>query len=310
MNKIVRIIISVILAAWLVASLALTAAWSNNRRCAGIAIEVNDTARFVTAQEIARDLSTLGFTGRGRLLKDINTDSIERFLLSNDKIESVDVVKLTSDSILISITPMVPVARIFDNLADESYYINRTGKHIKADARYHINLPIVVGNFPDTTFTPLHLLPLIDYISADSLWNNFVTMIKVDSPTDIYIVPSIRGHVINLGEPADFDSKFSRLTTFYRKVMPIKGWQYYDTLSLKWGGQIVATRRQKPHAPAERKGADEDENIDLSTMLVGSDIAPGQTRQGAKANGEKDIPAVKNRPKPKPAESTPEKKQN
>lgn len=295
MNKVLRILLSVALAAWVVASLVLTARWSGSRRCAGIAIEVNDTAarRFVTAPEIARDLATLGFTGRGRLLDDINTDSIERFLSYNDKIESVSVVRLTNDSILIKVDPMVPVARIFDRIEGESYYINRMGKHIKADARYHINVPVIEGAFPDSTFMPIHLVPLVDYITADSVWNHFVTMIKVDSPTDIIIVPSIKGHVINIGEPNNFDSKFNRLTTIYRKVMPVKGWEYYDTLSLKWNGQVVATRRVKPVAPALRVGDEDIEDVDVSTMLVAGNIAPGQTKVGVKANGENDIPAVK-----------------
>ncbi|MCH5245170.1 MAG: hypothetical protein J1E84_01805 [Muribaculaceae bacterium] len=295
MTKVLRIILSILLAGWLVASLVLTARWSDNRRCAGIAIEVNDTAerRFVTAPEIARDLSTLGFTGRGRLLNDIDTDSIERFLASNDKIERVTVVRLTNDSILIKVDPMIPVARVFDRLEGASYYVNRSGKHIKADARYHINVPVIEGAFPDTTFTPIHLLPLIDYISADSVWNHLVTMIKVDSPTDIILIPAIKGHVINLGEPRDFDSKFSRLTTIYRKIMPVKGWQYYDTLSLKWNGQVVATRRVKPAAASPRVGDDDLEEVDVSTMLVADNIAPGQTKVGAKAHGENDIPAVK-----------------
>lgn len=31
----------------------------------------------------------------------------------------------------------------------------------------------------------------------------------------------------------------------YRKVMPYKGWEAYDTISLKFEGQVVATRRDK-----------------------------------------------------------------
>lgn len=27
--------------------------------------------------------------------------------------------------------------------------------------------------------------------------------------------------------------------------MPVKGWNYYDTVSVKWNGRVVATRRTK-----------------------------------------------------------------
>ncbi len=298
MPKIVRIILSIALMGWLVASLVLTKTWADSRRCAGIGIEVNDSAsrRFVTAKEIARDLSELGYAGRGRLMSSINTDSIERFLASNDKIERVSVIRLTNDSIIIRVDPMVPVARIFDTGTETSYYINRSGKHIKAEARYHINVPVITGAFPDSSFTPVSLVPLVDFITADSVWNHFVTMIKVDSPGDVILVPSIKGHVINLGEPTDFADKFSRLTTVYRKVLPVKGWQYYDTLSVKWKGQLVATRRDKRMAKETRAGDDDTEDVDMSTMLVADNVAPGQTRPGAKANGEKNIPGYRNTP--------------
>ena len=39
----------------------------------------------------------------------------------------------------------------------------------------------------------------------------------------------------------------------YHKVMPYKGWDEYDTISVRFRGQIVATRRDKTllnHGPA------------------------------------------------------------
>lgn len=306
MHKALRIILSITLMAWLAVSLWLTSTWASQRRCAGIGIEVNDSAsrRFVTAREIARDLNELGYVGRGRLMSSINTDSIERFLAASDKVERVSVIRLTNDSIIIKVDPMIPVARVFDTMNDESYYINREGKHIKADARYHINVPVITGIFPDSTFTPVDLVPLVDFITSDTVWNHFITMIKVDSPDDIILIPSIKGHVINIGEPRQLANKFDRLTTAYRKVLPVKGWNYYDTLSVKWSGQLVATRRVKPVSQPTHQGDDENEDIDMSTMLVGDNIAPGQTRPGVKAHGERDIPGVKRAATTTPRDTT------
>ena len=53
------------------------------------------------------------------------------------------------------------------------------------------------------------------------------------------------GHVINIGRPEAFDNKFAKLKEFYTKVMPDKGWMYYDTISVKYNHQVVATRRVK-----------------------------------------------------------------
>lgn len=203
----------------------------------------------------------------------------------------MEVVRLTDGTIRIKATPIIPVARIFD--AGESYYINRAGKRVSADARYHKDVPIIEGHFEyaDTAFTPASLLPLLSYISNDSVWNAYVSMIKVKSPNDIILVPVIREHVINIGTPDNFDDKFARLKKFYTEVLPLQGWEKYDTLTLKWNGQLVASKRRRAPQRVETVRYDDDEAVDTGTMLAGDDVAPGQTVPGVKAHSEKPIPA-------------------
>lgn len=72
-----------------------------------------------------------------------------------------------------------------------------------------------------------------------------MTYIKAENPRNIILIPLIHGHVINIGDMNNLDNKFYRLTRAYKEVLPVKGWDYYDTLSVKWRGQLVATRRAK-----------------------------------------------------------------
>ena len=72
-----------------------------------------------------------------------------------------------------------------------------------------------------------------------------------DRNHDIILVPVIRGHVVNFGDTSMVDDKFLRLRTFYRKVLPTVGWQHYDTIAVKWRGQVVATRRHKRPEPVQ-----------------------------------------------------------
>ncbi len=267
MWKFFRAIASIVLMAYLIVALAFTTQLSSERLCSGMLIHVNDSTRlrFVTARELAHELGDLPSRARGMKLSDIPLDSIERVLRGIDKIEHATVVALTDNYVLVTVDPMQPVARVFDG--PHSYYINKDGKRISATARYHVDVPVIQGHFNDSTFPPRAVLPLVEYITHDSLWNSLVSMIKVDSPHDVLLFPVIRGQVINLGAPTDFDSKFSRLRRMYTEVLPIKGWNYYDTISVKWGGQIVATRRQKTlPQPFVRTDADEEAD-DIDSML-------------------------------------------
>lgn len=286
--------LSCLLIAYLVAAAFVTSGMAEQRMCTGVTITVHDTAelKFVTARELANELGDFPSTARSRRLSSIDMDSMERMLQMIDKIETVSVNALSNGKIHIDVNPMRPVARIFDDTGS-SYYINRTGKRIVADARYHLDVPVVQGTFNDEQFPATEILPLVDYISADSAWSHAISMIKVDSPRDVILVPVIRGHVINIGEPRDFADKLARIQTMYSKVLNVKGWEYYDTLSVKWRGQVVATRRNKSLPEPIYDDHEEEEEVELNSMLAADGVAPGQVLPGKKAHNDQQIPVAK-----------------
>lgn len=293
MHPYLKILFSLMLTAYLVIALTMTAHEKDDRMCRGVDIVVTDDgseSRFVTSSELAKEIDDLPSHAHDTPLTSINTQELRRRLLALDKIEDAEVVRLTDGSIRITAQPIIPAARIFDG--GESYYINRAGKRVSADARYHKDVPVIQGHFDpaDSVFTPQSLLPLINHIASDSTWNGYVSMIKVKSPSDIILVPIIREHVINIGSPTHLDDKFERLQRFYSEVLPKQGWEKYDTLSLKWKGQLVATKRKRNSAPVQLMKYDDDETVDTGTMLAGDDVAPGQTVPGMEAHSEKPIP--------------------
>ncbi|MDE6484798.1 MAG: hypothetical protein K2L14_05345 [Duncaniella sp.] len=293
LKRYVPIVLSVILAAYLVVTIFVTAHAGDDVRCTGMTVTVDDNSPhpFVTAGELMRELDSLPALASGMYLREINPQAVKRTLMAIDKIEDVSVETFTDGKIEIKVTPIIPVARVFDG--DRSYYINRSGKRVTATARYHKDVPVIAGHFPetDTVFTPESLLPLIDFIAADSVWSRYVTMIEANSAGDIVLVPAIRDHVVLLGSADNLKDKFHRLRRFYTEVLSRRGYETYDTISLKWRGQIVATRRKKNLDPVRTFGQDDDEAVDTTVMLTAENVAPGRTLPGQKAHSEKPIPA-------------------
>lgn len=292
MKTILRCIVSIALIAYLIMAVTWSRMQASTAVCSGVEIVVNDSirSRFVTGKEIAKEIGDLPGYADSMLLSEINVDSIERILSRIDKIEDVNCVVTTTGKIRISVNPLQPVARVFD--ADKSYYINKAGKRISANARYHSDVPIITGHF-DSVFKPQDMLPLVNYLNNDSAWNSLVTYIKAENPRNIILVPLIHGHVINIGDMNDLDNKFYRLSRAYREVLPVKGWDYYDTLSVKWRGQLVATRRAKRlhHAVNPIDYEAEQEAPDIGTMLSGD--TAGQVNRSAIGIPEK--PAQENK---------------
>lgn len=268
--KILRVILSIVLTAYIVVAVSWSRNQSATELCRGIVVDPIES-RFVTAKEITRELGNLPEQALKTRIHRINTDSIERMLASIDNIERVRCVVTTDNRIHIEVDPLEPVARIFDR--DSSYYINRAGKRISARARYHSDVPIISGEF-GKTFSPTEVLPLVTFINNDSTWSTLVTHIKAYDRRNIILVPMIHGHVINIGNIDNLDDKFERLRIAYTKILPVKGWDFYDTLSVKWKGQVVATRRvKKLHQAISTVDIEAEQELpDIGTMMVGDSI--------------------------------------
>ena len=241
---------------------------SQGEVCTSVEVEVinADSTSFVTPQGVLSDLQHQGLEFKGKRMADINASDIEKALAMSPYLEFADIVKCQNGRLLIQVSQLLPVLRVFDG--ENSYYVNRAGKRMDASLYYHSDVPVVQGHFTKK-YPATRLLPLIDYVESDSLLRSLVTMYCVRDTNNIIIVPQISGHVINMGSASGFENKFAKLKLFYREVMPKRGWNAFDTISVKWNHQIVATRRVKAVVQTIEYDPEDDEQApDVETMDV------------------------------------------
>ena len=270
MKKVIQYSILVLLATML----TIGTLWARNKSrgelCTGIDVVVvnADSTSFVTPQGVLSDLQGQGIKVVGKHMGDIDASDIEEALRVSPYLENADIVKCQDGRLLIRVSQLVPVFRVFDG--ESSYYVNRAGKHMAATSYYHSDVPVVQGHFT-RKYPPTRLLPLIDYVEGDSLLRSLVTMYIVRDTNNIILVPDISGHVINIGNAGGFENKFAKLKLFYTDVMPRKGWNTFDTISVKWNHQVVATRRIKAVEQVIESYPEDDEQApDIETMTVGT----------------------------------------
>lgn len=175
-------------------------------------------------------------------MNSINTQNIEKYLGKLSNFESVNCMLSSGGILKVKVKPLVPVMRVF--VGDNSYYINKDGKHIASSSEFFTDVPVVTGSF-SREFPPTAVLPLIRHIEKDPFLRDLTSMVVARDARNLIIVPRVFGHVVNMGDTSDIAEKSRALSLFYRKVMPYKGWQEYDTISVKFRDQIVATRRDK-----------------------------------------------------------------
>lgn len=282
----------------LLAYSAVIAVWAHREarlhECTGIEIHVEGSLAMdsVIRHGVTEELYKYPKKITGVPVHQINTTEIERYLSKYNNFESVNCIISTRGKLIIKIVPLIPVMRVF--YGDNSYYINKDGKHVVSNAEFYNDVPIVTGGF-NRNFTPKSVLPLVNYIRKDAMLNELVSMVDAKDAKNLILVPRIRGHVINFGDTTRLDEKKRSLLMFYRQVMPYKGWEEYDTISVKFRGQVVASRRDKTRLNHTEQYIEE-EDLEEGTL---PDIGEAGTSPGASAST-----PVESGDETKPADST------
>ena len=253
--------------------------WADHRsrlescRAVDVHIVNDDSVTFITRKGIMHELHTHNVYPEGKLITSINTEEIERILDKCDYLENVECYIANNDELVIEARQFMPVMRVYDNGDSSVYYVNRAGKRMAADGRYHIDVPVVEGDFTGR-YQPTSLLPMIEHVASHPELDELVTMYSVRDSNNVFIIPSICGHVVNMGNARDFESKFKKLMLFYKKVMPHKGWNAYSEISLKWDYQVVGTLRSKkkpyevPYDPEEDVQAPSLESVNIKGLVA------------------------------------------
>lgn len=240
-------LLTLVLIIYLGAALYVTAMNSATETAGAVNIIIKDTgSSFVTAERVESELKADGVYPSGTLINRVDLTAMENSLNAIDNIEHATAYRSftgSGASVVVEVTPMRPVARIFDG--QRSYYVNRSGKRLTANCTYRVDVPVVIGHF-DSIHPATEVLPIIDYMNADRNFSDFVTAIEVNRCRDIILYPMHTGPVINFGDTLNIKDKIHRLMRMYESVIPVVGAEFYDTLSVKWNGQVVATRHKKP----------------------------------------------------------------
>lgn len=254
----------------LLSYVAIMFVWSHSEaarhNCAGIEVEIVGVTKAdsLTRRGVLQQLGGYPHRIIGAPIHTINTFDIASYLRQLSTFENVECL-ITSKGILkIQIVPMVPAIRVFEN--GKSYYVNKDGKRIDSKAEFFVDVPVVTGHFTKS-FRPQDILPVVRFVTSDNTLNELTSMFVAKDADNIMLVPRIRGHIVNFGDTNRLEEKRRALLTAYKQILPYKGWETYDTISVKFRGQIVASRRDKsplyPVTAFEEEVDPEEVNIPL-----------------------------------------------
>ncbi|MDN3205304.1 cell division protein FtsQ/DivIB [Algoriphagus sediminis] len=138
-----------------------------------------------------------------------------------------------------------PVARIVRPRAADGY-ITEEGKIIPTSNSYTSRVIVIYGDLADKLMDQGNvmsevpeLMDLIEFVDEDEFWKAQITEIELRSKSDIRLYQQVGSQVLELGSAQDLEEKFEKLEVFYKEILPRKGWNAYNRVSVKFKNQIV-----------------------------------------------------------------------
>jgi cell division protein FtsQ len=202
---------------------------------------------------------------------------LESVLDANPWVADAQVYVDAQQKLHVWITQRVPVARLFEQNGN-SYYLDQTLKAMPLSSKYS-HYTTVVTNVPvlkdDSLSNVLkaQLVSLVKFIDKDSFWNAQVSQVIMTDDKKFELVPVLGNHRILFGDTTLMDDKFSNLFSFYKKVLNRIGWDKYETLDVRYAGQVVASPALEWKKPADKMMS----NMDWVKSIIGNEEKPAES---------------------------------
>ena len=212
--------------------------------CSSMELVIKDSIDygFISKKEILRLLNGKKLSPIGKKLGDVNTRELEDELKQHPLIGNAECYRTSSNRIGIEITQRLPILRVMA-ANGEHYYIDDKA-HIMPIPNSAGNVANVTGHV-DKAFATKELYEFGMFLQKNPLWKAQVQQINVTSAKELELVPQVGDHIIFLGKPNNYENKFERLKTFYKKGLNEIGWNKYSRISLEFDNQIICTKKEK-----------------------------------------------------------------
>ena len=239
LKKVSIFLFLVLLSAYLVIAVTVFNSKPDHQTCSGLELVINDSIDygFITKREVLRMLNSKKLSPIGKKMGEINTRQLEDELRQHALIANVECYRTSSNRIGIEITQRLPILRVMA-ANGESYYIDDKA-HAMPIPNSAANVAIVTGHV-DKAFATKELYELGMFLQRNELWKAQIQQINVTQSKELELVPRVGDHIIFLGKPGNYENKFNRLKTFYKK-----GLNKYSRISLEFNNQIICTKKEK-----------------------------------------------------------------
>lgn len=246
LKKIVRSTVWMLVLAALVAFVELR---REQRLCQQLVIQIEQTDghRFIDRDDIRLLITQQQTTPlEGVRLRDIDLKMIEKNVATNNYVQHVDAYHDLAGNVVVQARQNHPIARILRSDAPDAY-LGADGRLLPLSDRLTARVMLLSGDYVPTLLkinvpedsAGRQVLDLVRYVERDAFWKAQIAQIDIDKNGEIVLYPQVGKQRIAFGQANRLSEKFHKLAVFYDQILPRKGWNHYEQISLKYQNQIV-----------------------------------------------------------------------
>ena len=263
MKKVFTIIFWVLFAVGLILIVFFASKENNNAiaKKPDISIHVEGENAFLTESELLDRLIYKRLYQKNMKVNFVNVKKIEAAIIKMEEVKKVRAYKNIGNSWNIDVELRNPIARIF-TLSQKAYYLDDEG-FTMGRSSLHTAHVLVFSGFITEIMEKASVKEIINndslksirklddiyrisnYVCKDSLMNALIGQVYLEKNGDFILIPLVGKQTILFGS-ANSDEvvadKFNRLKVFYKEGMPHEGWEKYNTIIVKYEGQIVCRK--------------------------------------------------------------------
>jgi len=264
MKRYIQIALWILAAVLVVAILSFVTKKQNNALCTGINVLFSDTAiyQYIDKSHVIDLLEAEDGAIVGKPIKKLNTAKIEKKLNDDPYIKHAEVYTKINGELSIDLVQRNPVIRVI-NSQNNSFYIGQEGVLMPVSNKVHVRMIIANGkvnynpgfdtitNIYDRKFDTngdigilrdLHVL--VDHINKNKFWIAQTQQIFITKKGEFELVPLVGNHIIQFGSIRGYKEKFRNLEATYKKGFPVKGWNKFNMVNLKYKNQVICSKEE------------------------------------------------------------------
>ena len=202
-----------------------------------IDIEISED-EFLTKDIVLQYIEKHNFAYDGVVLSKFYLNDLEEVLLKHPAVKKAEVYSNQQGVMNLKLQQRKAIVRIKTASAD--YYLDEDGFEMPLSKAYTPRVIVVSGDVNQQHHASIYAF--IQIINKRGFWKSQIMQLHF-SGDEVVLIPRVGNQKIHFGRLVNSTEKLDNLYQFYKQAMPVKGWQTYSDISLKYNNQIVCTKK-------------------------------------------------------------------